>query len=39
MVPDSKVQGANKGPTRDRQDPDGPHFGPMNLAIWGAMYE
>ena len=32
--PDSKVHGANMGPTWDRQDPDGPHVGPMNLAIW-----
>ena len=22
------------GPTWGRQDPDGPHVGPMNLAIW-----
>ena len=22
------------GPTWDRQDPGGPHVGPMNLAIW-----
>ena len=31
--PDSKVHGANMGPIRGRQDPDGPHVGPMNLAI------
>ena len=30
MFPDSKVHGANIGPT---WVPDGPHFGPMNLAI------
>ena len=33
-IPDSKVHGANMGPTWGRQDPDGPHVGPMNLAIW-----
>ena len=32
---DSKVHGANMGPTWGRQDPGGPHVGPMNLAIWG----
>ena len=32
--PDSKVHGANKGPIWSRQDPGGPHVGPMNLAIW-----
>ena len=32
--PDSKVHGANKGPNWGRQDPGGPHVGPMNLAIW-----
>ena len=32
--PDSKVHGANVGPIWDRQDPDGPHYGPTNLAIW-----
>ena len=36
-VPDSKVHGANMGPICDRQDPGGPHVGPMNLAIWGGM--
>ena len=30
--PDSKVHGANMGPTWGRQDPGGPHVGPMNLA-------
>ena len=33
--PDSKVHGANMGPIWGRQDPGGPHVGPMNLAIWG----
>ena len=32
--PDSKVHGANIGPIWGRQDPGGPHVGPMNLAIW-----
>ena len=32
--PDSKVRGANMGPIWGRQDPGGPHVGPMNLAIW-----
>ena len=31
--PVSKVHGANMGPTWVRQDPGGPHVGPMNLAI------
>ena len=34
-VPDSKVHGGNMGPIWGRQDPGGPHVGPMNLAIWG----
>ena len=33
--PDSKVHGANKGPIWGRQDPGGPHVGPMNFFIWG----
>ena len=32
--PDTKVHGANMGPMWGRQDPGGPHVGPMNLAIW-----
>ena len=35
---DSKVHGANMGPIWGRQDPGGPHVGPMNLAIWVAFY-
>ena len=31
--PDSKVHGANMGPTWVLSAPDGPHIGPMNLAI------
>ena len=33
-IPDSKVHEANMGPIWRRQDPGGPHVGPMNLAIW-----
>ena len=32
--PDSKVHGANMGPIWGRQDPGGPHVGPINFAIW-----
>ena len=32
-TPDSKVHGANMGPTWGRQDPGGPHVGHANLAI------
>ena len=37
--PDSKVHGANMGPIWSRQDPGGPHVGPMNLAIWVWLFE
>ena len=37
LPPDSKVYGANIGPTWGRQDPGGLHVGPMNLAIWGTF--
>ena len=33
-VPDSTVHGANMGPIWGRQDPGGPHVGPMNFGIW-----
>ena len=33
-APDRKVHGANMGPIWGRQDPDGPHVGPINIAIW-----
>ena len=33
---DGKVHGANMGSIWGRQDPGGPHVGPMNLAIWRA---
>ena len=32
--PDSKVYGAIMGPIWGRQDPGGPHVGPINCAIW-----
>ena len=32
--PDSKVHGANMGPTWVLSSPGGPHVGPMNLAFW-----
>ena len=34
VIPDSKVHGANMGPTWVLSSPGGPHGGPMNLAIW-----
>ena len=34
IFPDGKVHGDNVGPTCGRQDPGGPHVGPMNFAIW-----
>ena len=36
-TPDSKVYGANMGPTWGRQVPGGPHVGPMYIAIWDAL--
>ena len=36
-IPDNKVHGANMGPIWGRQDPGGPHVGPMNFAIWGCL--
>ena len=35
VLNDSKVHGANMGPIWGRQDPGGPHVGPMNFVIWG----
>ena len=32
-IPDINVHGANMGPTWVLSAPDGPHVGPMNLAI------
>ena len=36
-IPDSKVYGANVGPTWGRQDPVWLHVGSMNLAIWDVL--
>ena len=36
-APDGNVHGANMGPIWGRQDPGGPHVGPMNFAIWGIV--
>ena len=36
-IPDSKVHEANMGPIWGRQDPGGPHVGPMNFAIWDVI--
>ena len=33
LTPDSKAHGGNKGPTWALSGPDGPHVGPMSLAI------
>ena len=33
-IPDSKIYGTNMGSIWGRQNPGGPHAGPMNLAIW-----
>ena len=38
QYPDTKVHGVNVGPVWGRQDPGGPHVGPMNLAIWVSMH-
>ena len=34
---DSKVHGANMGPTWVLSAPDGPHVSPMNFVIWGTL--
>ena len=36
-IPESKVHGANMGPIWGRQDPGGPHFAPMNFAVWDCL--
>ena len=36
-IHDRKVHEANMGHTWGRQDPGGPHVGPMNLAIWDTL--
>ena len=37
-LPDSKVHGANMGPTWVLSAPDGPHMGPMDLAIRAVFF-
>ena len=37
MLPIGKVHGANMGPIWGRQDPGGPHVGPVNFAIWAIL--
>ena len=37
--PDIKIHGANMGPIWGRQDPGGPHVGPMNFAIWEYFWQ
>ena len=37
-LPDSKVHGAKMGAIWGRQDPGGPHVGPMNFAIWAVYF-
>ena len=39
MFPDSKIHGATMGHIWGRQDPAGPHVGPMDLAIWVNMLD
>ena len=36
-IPDSKVHVANMGPIWGRQDPGGPHVGPVNFALWDCI--
>ena len=38
LGPDSKVPRVNMGPIWGRQDPVGPHVGPVNFAIWGTLH-
>ena len=38
ISPVNKVHGANMGPTWVLSAPDGPHVGPMNIAIRGSSY-
>ena len=38
MYPDINVYGANMGPTWVLSAPDGPHIGPMNLAMRWSLY-
>ena len=36
--PDSKIHWANMGPIWGRQDPGGPHVGPVKCVIWVVMH-
>ena len=36
-LPDSKIHGVNMGPIWGRQDPGGPHVGPMDLVLWAVL--
>ena len=38
IIPDGKVHGANMGPIWGRQDPGGPHVGPMTFAICDTVH-
>ena len=38
-IPDSKVHEANMGSIWGRQDPGGPHVGPINFVIWDYQQE
>ena len=38
-IPDRKVHGASMGPIWDRQDPGGPHVGPINFALWDVILD
>ena len=38
-MPNSKVDGTNMGPIWGRQDPGGPHDGPMNFVVWAHFYQ
>ena len=38
-IPDSKVHGAKMGPIRGRQDPGGPHVGPMKFVVWAWLLQ
>ena len=37
--PDSKVHDAIMGSIWGREEPSGPHVGPMNFAIWGIIMD
>ena len=37
VIPDGKVHGSIMGPIWGRQDPGGPHVGPMSFAIWDTI--